>query len=385
MVKKQLIVLKGGSIHAEQGILKNSAIIIEDKKIAAILPQNEVKNVSTAKKYDFPEDFHIIPGFIDMHIHGSNGCDVMDASSHALATISQSLKKQGTTSFLATTMTASPEKIENVLCHVRDYILHQQDVDGATILGVHLEGPFLSPNKVGAQRKDLILNPDIKLIERWQKISNNVIKLITIAPELPNSLECIRYLKQKNILASIGHTDATYAETMAAIEAGSSHVTHLFNAMRGIHQREPGTVTAALLSDQVTAELIVDGIHLHPAIVDLAFKLKHKDKIVLVTDAMRAQCLKEGTYDLGGQSVNVKNNMATLADGTLAGSTLKMSDAFTNMLSTTQCTMSDMIKMTAENPAKSLGIFDRKGSIALKKDADLVVLDKNFKIILTLC
>ena len=247
-----------------------------------------------------------------------------------------------------------------------------------------MEGPFIAEKKVGAQCADEIILPNINYIDKWQTISERAIKLVTLAPELPNSLELIRYLRQQNIVASIGHTNATYDETIAGIEAGCSYATHLFNAMRGIHQREPGAVTAALLSEKISTELIVDGVHLHPAIVKLALKLKSNDKIILVTDAIRAKCLCDGTYDLGGQSVDVKNGVASLKDGTLAGSVLRMPTAIQNILQFTDCTLLDAIKMTSENPAKILGIFNKKGSIALKKEADLVVLDDKLNVVLTL-
>jgi N-acetylglucosamine-6-phosphate deacetylase len=385
MTQKKYLILAGGSIYTETEVLTDSAIVIKDKHIEAIVPKAAIQQYTSATVLEFHDDVKMIPGFIDMHIHGTNGKDVMDASFDALATISKSLAEQGTTSYLATTMTASVNEIENTLCHVREYLKVQHEVNGAKIVGVHLEGPFLSPDKVGAQRSDLILNPDIHLVEHWQKISGNLIKLITLAPELPGSLDFIRYLVSNNIIPSMGHTNANYSEAVAAIEAGSCHATHLFNAVRGIHQREPGAVTAVLLSDKVMAELIVDGVHLHPAIVQMALKLKGIDKLVLVTDAMRATCLCDGEYDLGGQVVDVKNGVASLKDGTLAGSTLTMSAAIKNMLHFTDCDLSDVVKLTSENPAKSLGLFDKIGSIAPNKMADLVVLDKQLSIKMTIC
>ncbi len=385
MEKKEYCILSGASIHTPQGILIDSAIVIKNKIIHALISKTAINAYPSAEIIEFPSAYHIVPGFIDMHIHGACGKDVMDASFAALTEIGQALAAEGTTAYLATTMTAPIDEIDNVLSHVRKYCDRQQEVVAAEVLGVHLEGPFLSPDKVGAQRSDFILDPDIRQVEHWQKISNNIIKLVTLAPELANSLEFIDYLKQHNILASIGHSDATFSEAMNAIAAGCTHVTHLFNAMRGIHQREPGVVTAALLSETVMAELIVDGVHLHPAIVQLILKIKSSDKLVLVTDAMRAQCLGDGRYDLGGQVVTVKNNIARLADGTLAGSTLTMSAAVKNMLQFTACDFSDVIKMSAENPAKALGVYHRKGSLAEGKDADIVVLDERLNIMLTLC
>lgn len=382
---KDYLVLAGSTIHSEQGILHNHAIVIKNQCIDAIVSNDAIKQYSSAKVLHFPAEFNLVPGFIDMHIHGVNGKDVMDANFNSLAEMGRMLAKEGTTAYLATTMTAPAQTIENVLCHVRDFTLQQEAINGAVILGVHLEGPFISPDKIGAQSLNFIHDPDIRLIERWQKASKNTIKLVTLAPELMGSHELIRYLKRNHILASIGHTHASYSQTIEAITAGCSHATHLFNAMRGIHQREPGAVTAVLLSDAVTAELIVDGVHLHPAIVQLAMKIKGVEKLVLVTDAMRAKCLSDGVYDLGGQTVNVKNGIATLSDGTLAGSTLKMCDAVKNMLQWSGCGLSDVIKMASENPAKSLGIFEHKGSIAVGKDADLVMLNEQHDVVVTVC
>lgn len=373
-------ILANLQIYTPQGIQQKSALVIQGNSIHSIVSNEELHQFKGADRIDFSEIFHLVPGFIDLHVHGANGSDVMDGTVEALENMSLALAKEGTTGFLATTMTSSFEKLEKAVTSVRDSMVLQ-----GAILGIHLEGPFLSSKKVGAQASDALLAPNVDFIEWLQARSNQAIKVVTVAPELPNAIEFIRYLKKQNIIASIGHTNATFAETIEAIKAGATHATHLFNAMRGIHQREPGAVTAALLSEDIVAELIVDGIHLHPAIVKLALKLKGKDKIFLVTDSMRAKCLCEGEYDLGGQSVSVKNNVATLSDGTLAGSVLKMNSALQNMLNYTDCSLVDVIKMTSENPAKALGMFDRKGSIEVGKDADLVVLDEKLNVVMTIC
>ncbi|SRR5579883_30565 len=379
------IILSNLQIHTEKGMIKNGSVIVRNKKIFDIVPKNKISKKRAANAYSFPKNYHLVPGFIDLHVHGARGSDVMDATQNALETMSRALAEEGTTGFLATTMTAAPTDIEKALRNVNDFVKNQKKLSGAKLLGVHLEGPFISPKKVGAQRADLILKPNVDLVTAWQKISGNNIKLLTLAPELENSKELIRFLKRKKIIAAIGHTDATYEETLAAIKLGCSHVTHLFNAMRPLHQREPGVVAAALQSEQVTAELIADGLHVHPAILQLALTLKTPEKISLVTDAMRAKCLTDGKYELGGQIVFVKDNRVNLADGTLAGSVLKMNEALRNILQFTHCSIKDAIKMLSENPAKELNLFSRKGSIAKKKDADLVVLDDTFKVVMTVC
>lgn len=371
-------ILSGPTIYSEQGELCDTMLAIKSGKIVAL-----DHHLQAEKIQEFPANYHIVPGFIDMHVHGAKGYDVMDGSVDALLAISHALAAEGTTGFLATTMTADTVEIDRALLAVQDFM--RSDVKkGAAVLGVHLEGPFLAATKMGAQRGDKIIPPSVELMQHWQALATNVIKLVTLAPEQSHALDLIKYLCQQQIVASIGHTNATYAEATAAIAAGCSHATHLFNAMRGIHQREPGAVTAALLSPKVMAELILDGVHLHPAVVELAYRIKGAEKIALVTDAMRAKCLGDGLYDLGGQSVHVKNGEAQLADGTLAGSVLTMSSAIQNMLKFTDCGLMDAIKMASENPAKALGIFDKKGSIAIGKDADLVVLDEAYQVVMTI-
>lgn len=374
--------ISGPQVYAEQGMLRGVNVLVRDHLIDMIT--DKLPKVETV--LHFPENYYLVPGFIDLHIHGANNQDVMDASADALKGISQAVVAEGTTAFLATTMTADSHHIEKVLSTVRDVMRVQQEtIMGAAILGVHLEGPFISSEKVGAQNKKNIAPLSIECIEHWQALADGAIKLITLAPELANSSAFIAHLKKKQIVASMGHSNATYAEAMAGIEAGCSYATHIFNAMRGIHQREPGIVTAALLSNAVSTELILDGVHLHPAIVQLILKLKSKDKMIIVTDAMRAKCLCDGHYELGGQAVEVKNGIASLEDGTLAGSILRMPQALQNLLKFTDCSLADAIQMMTENPAKIAGVFSNKGSIARQKDADLVVLDEQYQVALTVC
>jgi N-acetylglucosamine-6-phosphate deacetylase len=318
---------------------------------------------------------------IDLHIHGAKGKDVMDGSLEAFSVISHALACEGVTGYLATTMTASNERIEKILALVPEAM---KNPDGAAMLGIHLEGPFIAKDKMGAQSGDLTQHPDPELVKKWQSLAQDSIRLVTLAPELPGALELVKVLRDMDIIVAIGHTNATYAETTAAIHAGCTHATHLFNAMRGLHQREPGAAGALLLSEKVRAELIVDGLHLHPAIVQLALQMKSKDRLLLVTDAMRAKCLGDGEYELGGQAVTVRENKAALADGTLAGSTLRMPQAIKNMMAFTGCALAEAILMAAYNPAHALGLEDRKGSIDVGKDADLVVLGPELDVRLTM-
>ena len=373
---KNSFVIQGPSIYGEDKIHRNESLWIENGVI------HKIGKISHANTLKFPETSIVIPGMIDLHIHGCAGADVMDAQLNALSTMCKALPEEGTTSFLATTMSESPERIEKALTNVKDY-MHGQNKDGAEVLGVHLEGPFLSPFRPGAQQEKHILPPDLALLKRWLALSP--VKMVTIAPEEKGALQVIRYLKEQKVIVSIGHTNATVEQAESAFNEGASHATHLFNAMTPIHHREPGAAMAALLDKRIMCELIVDGIHLHPAMNLLAFRMKGSKRLVLVTDAMRAKCLGDGEFDLGGQQVRVRGNEARLTTQQLAGSVLKMRDAFENMISCTDCSIQDLIQMTSVNPAKELHLYERIGSIIEGKDADLVILDKNFQIIMTIC
>lgn len=367
-------------LHANQW-LSEHALVIENEVIQAIIPAHMVTHHLPAKMHHFPQDYYLSPGLIDLHIHGAAKHDVMDGKVDALESISRNLATEGVTGFLATTMTASNDQLETVL---RTIPLAMKKSVGAEILGIHLEGPFISKEKVGAQNSQYVQLPHIDLIERWQKIACNTIKLVTLAPELPTAIKFIRHLKKLGIVVSIGHTNATYKQVYTAIKAGSNHATHLFNAMRGLHQREPGALGALLTANDVTAELIVDGIHLHPAIVALALRCKGKDKIILVSDAMRAKCLGDGHFDLGGQSVNVRSGKATLSNGNLAGSTLRLPQALHKMMQFTHCSLAEAIDMASINPARVLSLDKRKGNIEIGKDADVMIMDPHCEVVFTM-
>lgn len=374
-------IFTGMQVLHEHSWLKNHAVLVEGNQIKQVIAADIIPQHMPATLYEFSEDCYLIPGLIDLHIHGAAGHDVMDGEVQGLFEISEALATEGVTGFLATTMTAHHERISAVMKTIATAMTH---ANGSAILGIHLEGPFISAVKMGAQLGDEIKLPDMQLVSEWQHLAKGAIKLMTIAPELPHATELIQQLKELGIVVSVGHTNATYAETNLAIAAGCSHATHLFNAMRGIHQREPGAVGALMLAENVNAELIVDGLHLHPAIVEMVLRVKGKDKLLLVTDAMRAKCLGDGEYDLGGQMVAVRANVATLSNGTLAGSTLRMPQAIKNMVQFTQCSLADAIDMASFNPARILGIDNKKGSIAAGKDADLVVMNPAFEVIMTM-
>lgn len=369
--------LIGANIYTENGITENGCIVFDKGKITSFTASDDANIIS------LPANYHVIPGFIDLQLHGANGVDTMDASHDALTRICQTLPKEGTTSFLATTMTQTNANIERVMHAVDDFC--QTDYPGAECLGIHLEGPFISPKHVGAQHPDTVKVPDIQLFKHWQQLSSDRIKLVTLATEQPNGLALTRYLSEHNILTSFGHSEADYQQALAAIDAGCTTATHLFNAMRGIHHRQPNAITALLLSTQIIPQLIVDGVHLHPAIVELVFRLKSKHNMVLVTDAMSAKGCDDGEYMLGGQKVYVNNGEARLADGTLAGSTLTMLDAVLNLQRFAHTDFATALYCATQVPAKMLGLTQHKGSLAIGKDADIVVLNDKFEVKRTFC
>lgn len=381
----ELLLLKDLTIYTEEGVLSDGYLLMEKGRIHSYGKLAELEKTENVQTISFPKGSKLIPGMIDIHIHGAKNADAMDGSHDGLKTIAEILPYEGTTSFLATTMTQGQEEIESALTCISAFIETDNKPGQAEILGVHLEGPFINEKRAGAQPLDAIKTADIELFQRWNQLAGNQIRLVTLAPEKENGLKLAAYLKENGIVASMGHTDAVYEEVVEAVQAGMNHVTHLYNGMRGFHHRDPGTAGAVLLHDELTAEMIVDGVHIHPEIVKLTYKQKGKDKIILITDSMRAKWLEDGVSSLGGQKVIVKDGKALLENGALAGSTLKMNDALTNMMAFTGCSLEDVITMGAYNPAKQIGILDRKGSIKTGKDADLVVLDDNNKVILTIC
>lgn len=380
------LLLKNGKLALENEMISEGYVYIEGEKIKSFGPISEMpsfdKNIETIELS--PEDI-ISPGFIDIHIHGAGGADTMDGTTEALSTMATTLPAEGTTSFLATTITQEKDAIEQALKNAAHYYDHHNNVGKAEVLGIHLEGPFLNVKRAGAQPKNQIIPPDIDLFKKWQTESKNLIKLVTLAPEEENALELIRYLRQNDIVASIGHSDASYLEVQEAVNAGATHVTHLYNGMREMHHREPGVVGAALLFEELIVEIIADGIHVRPEMIKLALQSKGTDGMVLVTDSMRAKCLKNGQYDLGGHDVTVKDGMALLDDGTLAGSILKMKDSVQNIMNFTHISLLEAIRLAAVNPAKQLNIFDRKGSINVGKDADIIILNEQLEVVITIC
>ncbi|WP_107942873.1 N-acetylglucosamine-6-phosphate deacetylase [Metasolibacillus fluoroglycofenilyticus] len=362
------LILENVTVVNHDCLTEHCSVKIEGTQIAAITKTNE-----NAIGIDCT-GYYCLPGFIDMHIHGANGVDTMDATITSLHQFATALVAEGTTSFLATTMTQSEAIIEAALQNVARF---QQGMGEANLLGIHLEGPFISPHCAGAQPIEYIQLPSIEKYRRWHELSGNAIKQMTIAPE--QGMELVNYAQQLGVVVSIGHSNATARETKEAIAQGVTQGTHLYNQMRAMHHREPGVVGTVLLEKDVYVEMIVDFIHIHPEMVDLAYRLKGSEKIILITDAMRAKGLAYGEYDLGGQEVHVTKSGAHLANGALAGSVLKMNDALRNMQQATGASWQELAQMSSFNAAKQLGL-SQKGYIDAGKDADLVIIDENFQV-----
>lgn len=358
---------------AGKGLIRTD-FAIEDGKIAAI-GKLDVEPI-------FETDGIVLPGFIDEHIHGAGGADAMDGTEEALQTISEYVAKEGTTGFLATTMTQSPENIGKALKNVKN-VREKGEYKGAEVLGVHLEGPFISPKHVGAQPLEYVAKPAPETFDKYNELSGGNIKIVTLAPEVEGGLDLVKHLKNIGVVASIGHTGAKFSDVEAAVAAGASNVTHTYNAQTPLHHREAGVVGAAMLFDELNCEMICDTIHVSVPAIRIFVKNKPHDKFTLITDAMRAKGMPDGLSELGGQQVFVKNGEARLADGTLAGSVLKMNVAIKNLVEKVGVSLTEAVDFASANPAKNLGLYDERGSIEVGKRADFAVMDKDFNILCT--
>lgn len=353
-----------GKIITPDETIENKVLVFDHKitEITDEIPANS--QVIDAK------GCYVSPGLIDVHVHGSCGADTMDQSVEAIETISEGIVKNGVTSFLPTTMTMSAEDIYRALNVIRKCM--NKEFDGAKVMGAHMEGPFINAVYKGAQPEQYIVKPSYQFIENY----TDVIKLVSYAPEMDEGYSFTKEVKEKtDITLSMGHTNATYRQAMEAIEQGVSHVTHLFNAMTPLNHREPGVVGAALTSD-CYCEMIADKIHINKDLFQFVLDNKGNDKVVLITDSMRAGCMKDGKYDLGGQDVYVKDGAARLESGNLAGSVLTLNKAVYNFMQNTNATINEAIHMASLNPAKSIGIDSDKGSLEIGKDADISIFDE---------
>ncbi len=360
----------------DKGIIR-TCVAVENGKIAEI-----ANNLQLDEIYDIPADTIVTAGFIDEHIHGSDGSDGMDGNINAIKKVANGLAKEGTTAFLVSTMTQSKANIKRALNAVNEYIAGDFEY-GARVLGVHLEGPFISEKYIGAQPLEYVIPPNIDDFKEFERASGDNIKMVTLAVE-KDAKNLIEYLKSKKIVVSVGHSNAGYEDIEKAIKMGLRCVTHTYNAQSPLHHRNVGVVGSSMLFDELSTELICDLTHVSVPAVKLLVKNKPKDKVILVTDSIRAKGLADGVSELGGQQVFVKDGRATLKDGTLAGSTLKMNKAIENLVTRCGVPFNRAIDMATINPAKNLGVDSQMGSIAVGKNADFAVLDRRFNVVLTL-
>jgi N-acetylglucosamine-6-phosphate deacetylase len=363
-----------GNVVLPDRVLPHGQVVVED---------GIIQSVSEAGAGRQPTDdlgaMYIAPGFIDVHTHGIAGADTMDGTQESLSLMARRFAAHGVTGFLATTMTQSLDVTTRAIRQVRRYMERQDAQEQASepaarVLGIHLEGPWISREFKGAQNERFIVPPSEESVATILAEGNGALTIVTLAPEQPGAQQAMQTLRGHGVRIAIGHTGATYEQALRAVEWGATHVTHCFNGMTGLHHRRPGVAGAALLCDRLLAELIADGIHVHPDVMRLLIRVKGHERVMLITDSMSATELSDGIYALGGQEVHVRAGRASLADGTLAGSTLTLDRAVRNVVHLCGVPVHDAVYMASAVPAQAIGLGDRKGQIRAGYDADLTIL-----------
>jgi N-acetylglucosamine-6-phosphate deacetylase len=378
-MSSSLICLVGARVVTPSGVIEDGVVVIENGSIRAVERARTLRLLG-GEVID-AAGLTLLPGFLDVHIHGGGGADTMDATPDALQAICRTHAAHGTTGLLLTTITQSREKVGAALAAARDAVQSGADFcpDGAVPLGVHLEGPYICPARAGAQPKEFVRDYDASEFAEWLEIAAGTMKLITLAPERPHAEALIAAAQAAGIIVTIGHTDADAEQTEAALDAGVSHATHLFNAMPPLHHRKPGPIAPLLTDRRVLVEIIADGFHVAPEIVRLVMAAKGAERVALITDAMEGTGAGDGDYRLGGHPVTVREGKATLADGTLAGSVLTMDRAAANVRAWTNASWEEIARMTSTNVADEMG-WQAKGRIARGADADFVLVDDSLTV-----
>ncbi len=374
------IVLMGGTIITPFRVVKDGAVVIANGTIYEVGSSSEAEIPEGAEVIDVSGKI-ITPGFVDLLVHGgAGGYGFSDENEGSIEKISKYFIENGSTTVLGSLHAKPKDRVISDIKRLTAYIKGNPD---SNIKGIHMEGPYLNPELKGAMNEDYLWKPTVEsFLEMWEA-SEGTIKLMTIAPELPGALDVIREASFRGVVCSIGHSTASYEDIDAAIDHGAAHVTHMFNAMNGMHHRKPSVVTAALLRDELKIELIADTYHVHPSVMELLLKTKTPKGIILITDSIRVGGLHEGEESqFSDQKVVVKGNKAVMEDGTIAGSTLTLNIAIKNIVETTGAKLTDAVRMASLNGAKVLGI--NKGILASGKPADIVVMDKEFNVEMTI-
>jgi N-acetylglucosamine-6-phosphate deacetylase len=363
--------------------IENPVVVIEDAHIAAIGPRGDVKVPTGATERDV-RALTVVPGFVDLHIHGAGGHDVMEADETALAAVASTVARTGTTSLVATTVTASLDHTCRSLEGIARYIQSPQnqrplDEVQAEIIGIHLEGPFISPARRGVHPENEIVAPSVTILEKFLHAAGGRARILTLAPELPGALELVDRARDSGLLVALGHTDATYEQACAAIERGVRHAVHIFNAMRPFSHRETGVLGAVLTHPEVTAEVIADGVHVDVPAIRLLLAAKGPAHVLLASDSTAATGMPDGTYRLGTFEVVVSGGVCRNREGRLAGSTLTLDRAVRHMVSL-GIPLIEAVRMAALYPARQLGLAEKKGILAPGADADLALLTPELKV-----
>ena len=360
--------------------IPGAGILVRDGVIEAIGPRQDMSVPAGAQEISAVEQT-AIPGFVDVHIHGAGGRDVMEGTDEALIVVARTLARHGTTSFVATTVTASPDDTCRSVDGIARFMTQQLQTDNprAEVLGVHYEGPFLNKARRGVHPAEWLQMPSTEILERLLQCASGKARILTIAPELLGAVPCIEAAHTAGVVVAMGHTDATYEEARAAISRGVHHAVHVYNAMRPFSHRDSGVIGAVLTSTEVTAELIADGVHVEEAAMRVLLQAKGPGGVILVSDGISATGMPDGKYYLGNFEVTVSNGVCRNAEGKLAGSTLTLDRALRNIVAL-GIPLADAVRMLTTNPAKLLGIEFKKGALRTGADADIVLLDQNLQI-----
>ncbi|MFD9377149.1 N-acetylglucosamine-6-phosphate deacetylase [Streptomyces sp. NPDC059999] len=360
-------VLSGAKVVLPTGIVTGGRVIVDGERVAGSARED-------SRVVDLTGHW-IVPGFVDMHNHGGGGASFTSGTAEEVLQGVRTHREHGTTTVIASTVTGDLDELAR-----RAGLLAELTQQGE-IAGIHFEGPFINPCRKGAHKEDLLRDPDPAEVRKLIDASHGAARMFTLATELPGGLDSVRLLAEHGVIAAIGHTDSTYEQTRQAIDAGATVATHLYNAMPGLEHRSPGPIAALLEDERVTVELINDGTHLHPAMLELAFHHAGAHRVALITDAMDAAGFGDGTYHLGPLEVEVKEGVARLVEGgSIAGSTLTLDTAFKRSVTVDQLPVEAVVQAISANPAKLLGLYDEVGSLEAGKYADLVVLDAEFEV-----